>query len=158
MKNKKVLIALLALVVVVGAALIVGNGGMFQGKLDLKKLTNYNVNQKPKINPNWYKDLKIPKIVSPVVSSVPTVIVSNVPSQGGVSKVPSVVATPVASGVPVPSNMTAGVDVNQLPAMTKDVLAKAANDELKLNPARFTLTKVQKVNLLNAYKLKRGIR
>lgn len=158
MKNKKVLLGVLAVVVIVGAALLVGNGQFLQGKLDFKKLTNININQKPKINPNWYKDLKIPKIVSPVVSSVPTVIVSNVPSQGGVSKVPSVVATPVASGVPVPASMTAGVDVNQLPVMTKDVLIKAANDELKLNPARFTLTKVQKVNLLNAYKLKRGIR
>lgn len=152
------MLGVLAVVVVAAAALLAGGGQLFQGKLDFKKLTGISVNQTPKINPNWYKNVKIPGVVTAVVSSVPSVIVSKVTSQGGVSNVPSVVVTPVASAVPVPASMTAGVDVSKLPTMTKDVLASAAKREFTANPARFTLTNAQKTNLLNAYKLKRGIR
>jgi hypothetical protein len=147
---KKIGLIALAVVVLAGGIMLLGQSDLFQGKLQLfpKKPTLqiggiYKSNDTP------------PKPVSGVVSGVPTVIASNVPSQVGpsivVSQVPSGIITPVASGVYLSPIAAAKVNVNALPTLTSDVLKKLAKEDLVKNPAKYRLTNEQKRNMINLY-------
>lgn len=156
-KNKYLKVGIIGFtaVVLIAAVLIMGQAEFFSGWFKVKQtvITGKGtiVNQK-----GLYKNNdQPPKPVSPVVSAVPTVIASPVPSQVGpsivVSQVPSAITSPVASGVPLSQVAAAKINMQMLPALTSQVLKQAAQDDLKKNPKKYELTKEQKKSMIDLY-------
>lgn len=108
-------------------------------------------------------------IVSAVTSAVPSVVTSSVSSgvssnvSSGTSKVvskvtsnvsssvPSVVTSPVASAVPLLPGDTRGIDPNDLEELTGDILRKVEKVEYQRNPARFSLSKEEMIEIIKLY-------
>jgi len=141
------------LVVVIGAVLLMGQAEFFSGWFKTKPVTPqgnavgvYKNNQTP------------PKPVSVIVSAVPTVVASGVPSKVGpsmvVSQVPSAVATPVASGVLLSPVAAAKVNIGSLQQLTVQMLKSMAKDDLVKNPGKYKLTNAQKKAMIDLYKKK----
>jgi hypothetical protein len=149
-KYMKTGLIVLAVIVVSGGLMMLGLSDQFQGM----------IGKKPALTPfkpgAWqvYKD-NYNKAVSPVVSPVPTVTASPVPSQVGpsivISQVPSAIITPVTSGVPLTAKDAAKYNLKSLPQLTASVLKEAAKQDLTKNPQKYRLTNDQKRSMIEMY-------
>jgi hypothetical protein len=100
------------------------------------------------------------RIVSGVASPVSTVIVSNVTSNTGTSRVASVLTTPVASAVLFAANSTAQsvlnlrnqVNLSALKSLTERELEKLAWEDFESNPEKYTITEKEKAQLISLYR------
>lgn len=165
-KNKKVFLGVLAVVIVVSAVVLASNGSIFQGKIfNSSKLSEENV--------FLYKDNMVSAVASSITSASPSVVVSDVTSPGGTSRVASVVvsavSSAVASAVPLNENDAAKFKAKDLKELTKERLKaieeedyknnqqkyqEAAEKELKENPKKFTLSEGEKQQMIELYKSK----
>jgi hypothetical protein len=151
-KNKKIALIVGVMVIVIGAAVVVGRSDLFQG--NLTRVAQFN-QMKPINLAGLYKNGQFPpKVVSAVTSAVPSVVVSNVTSKLGTSKVASVVTSPVASAVPVSAALAAKVDASTLPLITGNVLKTEAKKFFLSNPAKFQLSPASKKRIIDLYKIK----
>lgn len=147
MEKKKTyyLIGAIALVVVVGGALLLNQSSLFQGKFMPFKFGFMN----PAITEQIYKYKN--KAVTPVASPVTSVVASDVTSPGGTSQVPSAVTSAVASAVAVDKSKTPK-NINDLPSLTRDVLINAAKKDMQNNLRKYTLPKAEKDRIIRMYK------
>lgn len=172
--KKKLYIGLSVLAAVVVVAFVVGTTtDLFKG--GFIRIRPKTFPQRPiliqllcKIPPHLFKDRKGTGYVSPVVSPVPSVVVSMMPSRvtsrGGtspvVSPVPSVVVSPVASEVAYDQIYFRGCadpDLNYLGNLRMidgEILKKFAREEQVKSPWKFTLNNFEKLKILKRYQLR----
>jgi hypothetical protein len=171
-KNKKIILSVAAIVLVVALSLMITQSESLQGRFF--KIRRAAVQKIDHSDLYSYKNKIVSVVASAISSAVPSEVTSDVPSEviskvptevstGTIvsevpsevlskitSDVPSVVTSPVASAVAVKD--TKSLNINKLSSLTKKVLEMAAKKDRLSNPERYVLTKKQKEAILKLYK------